>query len=246
MRWGVFSDVHSNLEALVSVLEYFGNERVDGYVCCGDITGYGADSDKAIEMIAALPNLVCVRGNHDLAVMGLMDIEWFNDMAAAAVRYAQKTIRKENMRWLEELPLRVNEETFTLVHGSPRNAAEEYLVTVQQFHDNYPYFAVSPCFIGHSHLPLCFLMKEPVSYVEFGTLKEGSKIRSPDGVRSVINPGSVGQPRDHDHRASCGVYDDQARAFQLARLEYDVAEAQRKILDAGLPEFLALRLAYGQ
>ena len=246
MRWGVFSDVHSNLEALLVVLEYFEKEKVDGYVCGGDITGYGADSDKAIEIISALPNLFCVRGNHDLAVLGRMDINWFNDMAAAAVRYAQKSIGEKNMRWLQDLPPRVDQGAFTLVHGSPRNAAEEYLVTVQQFHDNYSYFRVSPCFIGHSHLPLCFLMKEPVSYVEFGTLKEGSKIRSPRGIRCVINPGSVGQPRDHDHRASCGIYDDETRAFLLVRLEYDVAEAQRKILDAGLPEFLALRLAYGQ
>ncbi|MBI5244655.1 MAG: metallophosphoesterase family protein [Elusimicrobia bacterium] len=246
MRWGVFSDVHSNCEALAVVLEHFQQEKVDGYICCGDVTGYGAEPDKAIEMLSVLPNLCCVRGNHDLAVLGRMDISWFNDMAAAAVGYAQTTIKPQNLRWLQDLPPRVDKEAFTMVHGSPRNAAEEYLVTVQQFHDNYPHFRISPCFIGHSHLPLCFLMKEPVSYVEFGTLKEGSNIRSPRGMRSVINPGSVGQPRDHDHRASCGIYDDEARAFQLRRIEYDVAEAQRKILDAGLPEFLALRLAYGQ
>lgn len=246
MRWGVFSDVHSNCEALDAVLGHFRSENVEGFICCGDITGYGAEPDRAIATIMALPNVVAVRGNHDLAVLGRMDITWFNDMAAAAVRFAQKSIQPDHMRWLQDLPPRVDREEFTLVHGSPRNAAEEYLVTVQQFHDNYQYFKVSPCFIGHSHLPLCFLMKEPVSYVEFGTLKEAAVVRTPRGVRGVVNPGSVGQPRDHDHRASCGIYDDEARVFKLVRLEYDVAEAQRKILDAGLPEFLALRLAYGQ
>jgi diadenosine tetraphosphatase ApaH/serine/threonine PP2A family protein phosphatase len=167
-------------------------------------------------------------------------------MAVCALRLTQAVLQPANLRWLGDLPPRVNLPEFTVVHGSPRNAAEEYLVTVQQFHDNCTHFQVSPCFVGHSHLPLCFLMKEPVSFVEFGTLKEGPPTCTPRGVRSVINPGSVGQPRDHDYRASCGIYDDEARSFELRRVEYDVAAAQRKILDLGLPEFLALRLAYGQ
>ena len=246
MKWGVFSDVHSNQEALKSVLDHFREKCVDGYICCGDIVGYGAEPNEVIEMISALPSLFCVRGNHDLAVLGRMDLAWFNDMASAAVRFAQRTLTPRNLRWLQDLPPRAETPAFTVVHGSPRNPAEEYLVTVQQFHDNYQYYKVSPCFIGHSHLPLCFLMKEPVSYVEFGPLKEGKLLRCPAGVRSVVNPGSVGQPRDHDHRASCGIYDDEARTFELFRLEYDVLSAQRKIIDAGLPEFLAHRLHYGQ
>jgi diadenosine tetraphosphatase ApaH/serine/threonine PP2A family protein phosphatase len=119
-------------------------------------------------------------------------------------------------------------------------------VTVQQFRDNASYFDVSPCFVGHSHLPICFLMKEPVSYVEMGPVSDGQQVALPRGMRTVVNPGSVGQPRDHDPRASCGVYDDLRGVFTVHRVEYDVEAAQRKILSAGLPEFLAMRLAYGQ
>lgn len=246
MRWGVFSDVHSNIEALDAALAELERNGAERYICCGDLVGYGPNPNEILDRIRALPELLCVRGNHDLAVLGRMDLQWFNDPAKAAVLYTQKIISEENLSWLKELPPRVEAKAFTVVHGSPRNPAEEYLVTVQQFHDNCSYFEASPCFVGHSHLPVCFLMKEPVSYVEAGALAEGQVLASPAGVRSVINPGSVGQPRDHDNRASCGVYDDEKRTFTLCRAEYDIEAVQRKIHAAGLPEFLALRLAYGQ
>ncbi len=246
MRWGVFSDVHSNIEALDAVLGILKDKGAESYICCGDLVGYGPDPNAVIERISKIPNLLCVRGNHDLAVLGRMDLEWFNDAAKAAVQFSQRSLKPENLAWLKELPPRIQKEKFTVVHGSPRNTAEEYLVTVQQFHDNVAYFKVSPCFVGHSHMPVCFLMKEPVSYVEAGTLTDGQKLVSPAGMRSVINPGAVGQPRDHDNRASCGIYDDQARMFTLYRAAYDVEGVQKKIHKANLPEFLALRLAYGQ
>ncbi|MFA6029564.1 MAG: metallophosphoesterase family protein [Elusimicrobiota bacterium] len=246
MLWGVISDVHSNAEALSAVLEFLRGKGAGGYVCCGDIVGYGAEPDEAVKLVSGLPNLCCVRGNHDLATLGRMDLSWFNEMAAKAVHYARSVLSQENMRWLQDLPPKIERPEFTVVHGSPRNPAEEYLVTVQQFHDNYPHYKVSPCFVGHSHLPLAFLMKEPVSYVEFAMLKPEQTVRAARGVRTVINPGAVGQPRDHDARAACGLYDDESRVFTLHRVEYDVEAAQRKILMAGLPEFLSLRLLYGQ
>jgi len=162
------------------------------------------------------------------------------------VLHARRTLSPTSLAWLAALPERIETPQFTVVHGSPRNAAEEYLVTIQQFHDNCAHFKVSPCFVGHSHLPLCFLMKEPVSIVEAGPLAEGQQVAVAPGVRSVINPGSVGQPRDHDARAACGVYDDDTRTFQLLRVPYDVKAVQDKITNAGLPTFLALRLSYGQ
>lgn len=246
MRWGVFSDIHSNIEALDQVLDVFKREQVDGYICCGDIVGYGSDVNAVLERITGLDNVLAVRGNHDLAVLGRMDLQWFNDPAKAAVKYAQSVIKPELLEWLKNLPPKIERQEFTVVHGSPRNPAEEYLVTVQQFHDNCAYYKSSPCFVGHSHIPVCFLMAEPVSYVEQGTLTERQEFGVPPLHRAVVNPGSVGQPRDHEPRASCGVYDDAERVFTLHRAEYDIAKTQKKILDAGLPEFLALRLAYGQ
>lgn len=246
MLWGILSDVHSNIEALDAALAELERRKVERYICCGDIVGYGPDPNPVIERMAALPEMLCVRGNHDLAVLGRMDLAWFNDPAKEAVRYTQSVITEKNMNWLKDLPPRVESAQFTVVHGSPRNPAEEYMVTVQQFHDNCKYFDISPCFVGHSHLPMCFLMAEPVSYVEAGSLGEGQEILTPKGVRSVVNPGSVGQPRDHDNRASCGVYDDEARKFSLLRVEYEVEAVQKKIRKIGLPEFLAMRLSYGQ
>ncbi len=246
MLWGVISDIHSNYEALEAVLDVLEQKGARSYICCGDLVGYGPEPNTVIERISQLPSLHAVWGNHDLAVLGRMDIKWFNDPAKAAVRYTQKTITESNLAWLKKLPSMVEKEDFTIVHGSPRNTAEEYLVTVQQFRDNCSYFKTSPCFVGHSHLPVCFLMKEPVSYVEAGTLGEGQEIRTPDGMRCVINPGSVGQPRDQDSRASCGVYDDKRRVFTLTRVEYPIPAVQEKIRSAGLPEFLAARLDYGQ
>jgi len=246
MLWGVFSDVHSNSLALEGALGRMKELGVEGYVCCGDLVGYGPDADDVIELVRDLPNLRAVRGNHDLAVLGRMDIAWFNEAARAAVEFTQRTIKPSNLSWLKELPPRIDSELFTVVHGSPRNPAEEYLVTIQQFHDNCAYFKVSPCFVGHSHVPLCFLMKEPVSIVEQGILTDGKKLLSQAGMRSVFNPGSIGQPRDHDPRTSFGVYDDESRTFTLHKLEYDFHAVQKRMKEVGLPEFLALRLAYGQ
>lgn len=246
MLWGVVSDIHSNLEALEAVLSELERRGAQKYICCGDTVGYGPQPNEVIERVAALPGLKCVRGNHDLAVLGRMDLRWFNDPAKVAVRYTQGCISSANQAWLKELPPTIEGLEFTVVHGSPRNAAEEYLVTVQQFHDNCAYFNTSPCFVGHSHLPVCFLMKEPVSYVEAGTLGEGQELRCPEGMRGVVNPGSVGQPRDQDNRASCGIYDDTRRVFTLYRVPYAIGAVQEKIRGAGLPEFLAARLDYGQ
>jgi putative phosphoesterase len=246
MRWGVFSDIHGNLDAFEAVLEVLEKEGAQKYICCGDFVGYGPQPNEVVERVRQLPEILAVRGNHDLAVLGRMDLEWFNDNAAAAVVYAQDMLSEDNFNWLKELPPMVKRDEFTVVHGSPRNTAEEYLVTVQQFHDNLKYYKSSPCFVGHSHIPVCFLMKEPVSYVEAGQLEHGQQLLCPKDTRVVVNPGSVGQPRDQDFRASCGIYDDEKRVFTLHRVEYDVALQQKKIRDAGLPEFLAARLAYGQ
>ena len=246
MRWGVLADIHSNREALEAVLKELKRYNVDGYICCGDIVGYGPDPNEVIELLAELPKLMAVRGNHDLAVLGRMDLHWFNEAARSAVHYTRSILKPGSMAWLKDLPPKVEAPEFTVVHGSPRNPAEEYLVTVQQFHDNCSYFNISPCFVGHSHIPICFLMKEPVSYVEAGTLVEGQPLPVSLGLRGVVNSGSVGQPRDHDPRASAGIYDDATRLFELYRVTYDIGRVQQRILDAGLPEFLALRLSYGQ
>ena len=144
MLWGVLGDIHSNVEALDAVLRSLEDTGVEGFICCGDLVGYGTDANAVIERVAALPRVEAVRGNHDLAVLGRMDLKWFNIPARAAVKRTRRTIWPGNLAWLKDLPERVENDAFTLVHGSPRNPAEEYLVTTQQFHDNCSYFDTSP------------------------------------------------------------------------------------------------------
>lgn len=246
MLYGVISDTHSNLEALEGVLKFFKSSRVDGYICCGDIVGYGPNPSECVDRLAELKNLFAVAGNHDLAVLEKMSLDWFNAFARAAVLYTRQVLGEAQRKFLDRLPLRIETAAFSAVHGSPRNPAEEYLLSRQQFLDNLDYFKTSLCFVGHSHMPLAFLMKEPLSQVEMGFLKDGQQVANPKGMRAIFNPGSVGQPRDLDPRASCALYDDQKRLFGIHRVEYAVAKVQKRILAAGLPEFLAHRLSYGQ
>jgi predicted phosphodiesterase len=251
MLYGVFSDVHSNLEALETILEYFRSEGVGGYLCCGDLVGYGAQPEECLERIRALPNLKAVCGNHDLAVVGRMNLEWFNPYARTAILWTRERLTARSRAFLENLNAKLEAEDFTIAHGSPRNPSEEYLLSTEQFRDNCSRVKAWPLFVGHSHLPVYFkLSGQGNEKVEFKILKEGQKVkisrRASTIVPIALNPGSVGQPRDHDPRASCGFYDSGEGTFRLARLNYDVVSAQAKIEKAGLPEFLALRLAYGQ
>ena len=247
MLWGVFSDTHSSLEALDAVLRALAEQGARGYICCGDLVGYGPQPNEVVERIASLSPLHAVSGNHDLAVVDKMDIAWFNEYAQAAALWTRERLTGDCRAFLEALPARVETEQFMVVHGSPRNPAEEYLLTRQQFLDNAGQFKVSPCFVGHSHLTWCFL-RDAAS--PLGTraqmLRDGQRFEIPAGIPAVLNPGSVGQPRDHDNRASCGVYDDEKRVFRLLRVPYDIAAVQKKMREAALPELLVLRLSYGQ
>ncbi len=247
--YGVFSDIHSNLEALSVVLDFFADLEVGGYICCGDLVGYGPDPDACLARIRALPNLSIVCGNHDLAVVGRMDADWFNPYARAAALWTRRQLSAEGRAYLESLTARLETPRFTLAHGTPRRPPEEYLLTTRQFLDNIDYVRVWPLFVGHSHMPVCF-RRSPSGAVEQLFPEAGQEIaaaRGPDGPGpTAFNPGSVGQARDHDPRACCGVYDSSRGTFRVARLEYDVPGVQAKIRRAGLPEYLALRLAYGQ
>lgn len=249
MKYGVISDIHSNLEALDACLEYLADLDVEGWICCGDLVGYGPDPEACLDKVRALPNLSVIGGNHDLAVVERMDLTWFNQYARAAVTWTRPRLSDENRRFLEGLTARVETEGFTLAHGTPRNPPEEYLLSPAQFRDNAPLVKRWPLFVGHSHMPLLFRFgagdKVESQFLED---REEALPRAPDGSIApvALNPGSVGQPRDQDPRASCAVYDSGKGTFRVVRLGYDVKKVQEKIRAAGLPEYLALRLAYGQ
>lgn len=251
MIYGVISDVHSNLEALNAVLDYLEDLGVEGWICCGDLVGYGPDPDACLDRIRALKNLSIICGNHDLAVVDRLDLEWFNQYARAAVMWTRGKLSDRNRIYLEGLTARLETPEFTLAHGTPRNPPEEYLLSPLQFRDNVPLVNKWPLFVGHSHMPLLF--RYAVGDAEkidsrFLDDKEEALPRLADGSMGpvALNPGSVGQPRDQDNRAACGLYDSTKGTFRVFRLPYDIAGVQAKIRAAGLPEYLALRLAYGQ
>jgi len=249
--YGVFSDVHSNYEALAAVLDYLEDLGVGGWICCGDLVGYGPDPDACLDRIRGLKNLSIICGNHDLAVLDRIELEWFNQYARAAVVWTRTNLSETNRAYLEGLTARLETPHFTLAHGTPRNPPEEYLMSPLQFRDNVPLVNKWPLFVGHSHMPLLFRYAEgEPDKVDFRFMedKEEPLPRAADGVMGpvALNPGSVGQPRDQDNRASCGVYDSDKGTFRIFRVPYDVGVVQEKIRAAGLPEYLALRLAYGQ
>jgi predicted phosphodiesterase len=251
MIYGVFSDVHSNLEALTVVLDYFEELGVEGYICCGDLVGYGADPNGCLDRIRALKGLSIIGGNHDLAAIGRLELDWFNQYARAAIVWTQTQMTPGSRSFLETLTARLETKQFTLAHGTPRNPPEEYLLSPAQFRENVPLVRAWPLFVGHSHMPLLFRFAEGGGDKIDAVFLEDQEERLPRGAGGkfapvALNPGSVGQPRDQDRRASCALYDSAKGTFRVFRLPYDVPGAQAKIRAAGLPEYLALRLDYGQ
>jgi predicted phosphodiesterase len=251
MIYGVFSDVHSTIEALNVVLDYFEELDVESYICCGDLVGYGGNPNECLDRIRGLKSLSIIGGNHDLAAVGVLQLDWFNQYARAAILWTQTQMTSVNRSYLQSLTARLETKEFTLAHGTPRNPPEEYMLSPAQFRENAPLVRRWPLFVGHSHMPLLFRFAEgSTEKVEALFLEDRDELLPRDASGALgpvaLNPGSVGQPRDQDRRASCAVYDSEKGTFRVFRLPYDVPGAQAKIRAAGLPEYLALRLDYGQ
>lgn len=240
MRILVLSDVHANLTALEAVLAAAGN--VDAVWCLGDIVGYGPDPNQCIDVIQSLPNLLCVLGNHDAAALGQIALEAFNQEAQQSIRWLRNELTRAHRGFLEGLPDKVITGEVTLAHGSPRNPVWEYLLDPFTAAENFDSFDTALCFVGHTHLPLAYVFRD-----------DGQVVRQPlDGDvpfhltgRTILNPGSTGQPRDHDPRAAYAIYDDEQQTWQPCRVAYDVRAVQRRIFSAGLPERHAMRLQQG-
>ena len=243
MRYGVFSDVHGNYEALAAVLDFFDRNFAEAYIFCGDLVGYGPQPQECVDVVSRLPGLRAVMGNHDGALTGKIELRWFNANAAAAIEYAKLKLTGQARAFLADLPERVDDADFTLVHGSPRKPLTEYLLNGNQFSDNAGLWNTSPCFIGHSHMPMFFREREGAP-VETDFLKPMRRLPAAGG-RTMFNPGSVGQPRDGDPRASCALYDTETGTFEVFRVFYDVGATQKRMKAAGLPDALAERLSFG-
>jgi diadenosine tetraphosphatase ApaH/serine/threonine PP2A family protein phosphatase len=250
MRYAVLADVHGNLEALTAVLDHLHAQRVERYFCAGDIVGYGAEPAACLNRLQDL-GTVMVGGNHDLACIGKLEVNWFNDAARAALLWTRDQLSFADLDALRRLPLTAVEEPFTLVHGTLRHPQRfDYLIDAAQAIETLSICRTLMCLIGHTHWPCVVEFHREARRISRmltkpDELKEVPYEPSAETMRYLVNPGSVGQPRDGDPRASCAVIDDGARRIAIHRVAYDVASAQRKIRAAGLPEFLADRLAAG-
>ncbi len=241
MKYGVFGDIHGNLEALKASVEAMKSHGAEKFLCLGDIVGYGADPSKCIEIVRELHSVV-VAGNHDFATIEKLNIDFFNSYAKEAVIWTRKNISKQDVEYLRNLELVAGVDgIITLVHGS-LNFPEmfDYIQTSYDAHLSLQALQTDICFLGHSHVPVTFFQKQTVSYTM------DSRIQLGPGEKALVNVGSVGQPRDENPCACLAVYDSDEKTAEILRVPYDVDLAGRKIVEAGLPEILAERLRYGR
>jgi len=245
MRYAIISDIHSNLAAFQAVLEDAG--QVDEFWCLGDVVGYGPDPNDCIDLLRSLPHL-CLAGNHDWGSIGQVDLGYFNTDARNASLWTARQLTPAHRQYLKELPLTLERDRFTMTHGSPRNPIWEYVVTSSIAKSNLAHFSTQFCLVGHSHLPLVF--QEPdkdkgnpnlcrlVDYAIGEPLSLGE-------ARRILNPGSVGQPRDGDARASYAILDADSETIEYRRVVYPIEKTQQRMQAVGLPSKLIARLSFG-
>ena len=244
MRHLILSDIHANLEALDAVLAD-AKGRYDRILCCGDIVGYGADPDAVTAWARQNVDAV-IRGNHDKACAGLEDLEWFNPVARLSALWTMEHMDLPNIEWLRGLPQGPIEEAgLVLVHGSPLDE-DEYLVSELDVEQILPYLGGRVWVFGHSHLQGGFLCHRNGVQRIRPLVAASESMQLETDQPWLINPGSVGQPRDGDPRAAWMLWDSDERVVTFCRTAYDVRAAQKKIIDAGLPEILASRLEAGK
>jgi diadenosine tetraphosphatase ApaH/serine/threonine PP2A family protein phosphatase len=239
MRLAILSDIHANLVALDAVLAAVGS--VDGIRILGDIVGYGPEPDAVVERLSAL-GAVGVTGNHDQVAAGKLGPELFNRDARIAIEWTRDRIAAPTRDWLAALPERLEEGSFTLVHGSPRDPTWEYLLDERAAAENLAAFTTPYCLFGHTHLPAAFRATD--GGMVGGEPADGDRVTL-DDRRALINPGSVGQPRDGIPAAGWAVLDTDVGLVTWHRTDYDIAATQRAMMAAGLPPRLIVRLSIG-
>lgn len=242
MLVGIVSDIHSNVVALDTVLRDMG--PVDALWCLGDVVGYGPNPNECIESLLAQPHLdACLTGNHDAAVLGTVSVADFNAAAQQAVLWTREQLTAGSRQFLAQRPARkVADGEFTLAHGSPRDPIWEYIADTASARANFVCFETPVCLVGHTHVPAVFALGEDG---RVRLLSHGARLALRDGRRYIVNPGSVGQPRDSDPRAAYAVFDGEHGILEFRRVAYDIAETQQRMRAARLPARLIERLDYG-
>jgi len=240
LRYAIFSDIHSNLEALEAVLHDAAEQKCTHYVCLGDIVGYNADPHECVERVRAM-DCPAVKGNHDEQASLIESSRDFNELAESAIRWTRDHLSDDDKAWLRELRLQRQVRDFTIVHATLDTPAQwAYVFNNLDAAASFTYQHTTVCFFGHTHVPMAFIRDEGVRRIKI------DQLRIEAGKKYFINAGSVGQPRDADWRAAYCIFDIENDVVELRRVRYQLDAAQNKILNAGLPPLLAERLALGR
>lgn len=242
MRILIISDIHANFTAFETVLQH-AKDQWDYVWCLGDVVGYGPDPNECVEQLRELPHL-CLAGNHDWAALDRLDIRTFNPDARRAVDWTRETLTDDNTRWLKALPTTFVIGQYTLVHASPREPIWEYILEAFVAAMNFPHFETSYCIVGHTHQPVIY--EQMTDHGDTEAIKPTYyEPRQLNGHRQIINPGSVGQPRDADPRAAYAILDFEKNVFEHRRIDYDISDVQKRMRAHNLPERLIARLEHG-
>ena len=244
MRYLILSDIHANLEALDAALAACPD--ADAVLVLGDLVGYGADPNAVIDRVRMLPAVSLIRGNHDKVGAGIDSVRSFNHLARHAIEWTADTLLPDRKQWLAALPQgpAIVDDLVEICHGSPFDE-DVYIFDELDARRAFDASRRPLCLFGHTHLPAAFQLDGEFEVVG---PPRGTRYELPleDGTRYLVNCGAVGQPRDGDWRAAFGVLETSTRTLTVMRAEYDVAAAQAKIVEAGLPEVLAQRLGVGR
>ena len=241
MRILVISDVHANLAAFQAVLAAAAG-KWDKIWYLGDLVGYGPNPNECVELLRQHEHLA-LSGNHDWAALGKLDINDFNEDARTAVFWTRDTLTEESLTYLDSLPAKRVEGDFTLAHASPRHPVWEYILDFETALENFDHFDTPYCLVGHTHVPILIAEKEEDDlFIYVPDYKETIYL---EDTRVIINPGSIGQPRDSDPRAAYALLNLEDLTWEFHRVNYPIAETQAQMRSFGLPEALVLRLDHG-
>lgn len=242
MIYGIFSDVHANIEALTAIYQALEEHQVERFVCLGDIVGYGPNPNEVVRGVQERCD-ICVLGNHDNVALGREAHEHFNPHAQQVIDWTQDVLEEDVKEYLSKRPYLERENDIYFVHASPKSPADWFYVN--SLDDSVEAFDFCPdriCFIGHTHCP-SFVIRE--SDQSFKVLDE-DYVKLREGQRILINVGSVGQPRDRNPQTSACIYNSETQEFTLIRVDYDFGATQKKMKDLKFPSFLIHRLTSGQ
>ena len=247
MRYLVLSDIHANLEALEACLADAARRRYDRVLVLGDLIGYGADPNAVVDRVRQLSPAGIVRGNHDKIAFGMEEAEGFNLVARNAAQWTLDALTSANRQWLVDLPQGpcVIDDLIEICHGSPFDE-DAYVFDELDARQSLKLSSRPLCLFGHTHYPITFEL-DGTTFDSIGpSAASETRLELRDEVKYLVNPGSVGQPRDGDPRAAYAIVDTDTRIVYMLRLVYPVEVAQAKVIAAGLPEVLARRLAAGR